>query len=153
MNRIAFAVTAVVLSALPAAAQNAAPDSEGGRYSFNRVEDSYLRLDQQTGQVSLCNRHSVGWACYPVPDERTALEEEITRLQKDNAALKKEMLARGIVLPGMKQSQVNPEAKSDPNLKMPSDAEIDRVMGVMEKMWRRLVEMVQRVQKELAPPI
>ena len=153
MNRIAFAVTAVVLSALPAAAQNAAPDSEGGRYFFNRVEDSYLRLDQQTGQVSLCNRRSVGWACYPVPDERTALEEEITRLQKDNAALKKEMLARGIVLPGMKQSQVNPEAKSDPNLKMPSDAEIDRVMGVMEKMWRRLVEMVQRVQKELAPPI
>ena len=57
------------------------------------------------------------------------------------------------MLPGMKQSQVNPEAKSDPNLKMPSDAEIDRVMGVMEKMWRRLVEMVQRVQKELAPPI
>ena len=36
---------------------------------------------------------------------------------------------------------------------MPSDAEIDRVMAVMEKMWRRLVEMVQRVQKELAPPI
>lgn len=153
MYRIAFAAAVLSLPTLPAAAQNAAPDSEGGRYTFNRVDDSYLRLDQQTGQVSLCNRHSVGWACYPLPDERAALEEEIARLQKDNAALKKEMLARGIALPGMKQPQPNPEAKSEPGVKIPSDAEIDRVMTVMEKMWRRLVEMVQRVQKELAPPI
>jgi type II secretory pathway component PulJ len=36
---------------------------------------------------------------------------------------------------------------------VPSDAELDRVMTVMEKMWRRLVEMVQRVQKELSSPI
>ncbi len=79
----------VALRILPAAAQNGAPDSEGGRYSFNRVDDGYLRLDQQTGQVSLCNRRSVGWACYPMPDERAALEEEIGRLQKDNAALEK----------------------------------------------------------------
>ena len=96
MYRIAFAASALVFSVLPAAAQNGAPDSEGGRYSFNRVDDGYLRLDQQTGQVSLCNRRSVGWACYPLPDERAALEEEIGRLQKDNAALKKEMLARGM---------------------------------------------------------
>lgn len=153
MHRIVFAA-ALLLSALPAAAQGEAPDTEGGRYSFNRVDDGYLRLDQRTGQVSLCNRRSIGWACYPVPDERTALEEEIARLQKDNAALKKEMLARGIAIPGMKQPQAKPEAKgAGPDLKVPSDAEIDRVMSVMEKMWRRLVEMVQRVQKELAPPI
>ena len=108
MYRIAFAAAVLSLPALPAAAQNGAPDSEGGRYTFNRVDDGYLRLDQQTGQVSLCNRRSVGWACYPVPDERAALEEEIARLQKDNAALKKEMLARGIALPGMKQPQAKP---------------------------------------------
>ncbi len=155
MHRIAFAA-ALTLLAFPAAAQEGSPDSEGGRYSLSRVEDGYLRLDQRTGQVSVCNRRSAGWACYPVPDERAALEEEITRLQKDNAALKKEMLARGIAIPGMKQPQANPEAKPDaksrPELKIPSDDEIDRVMGVMEKMWRRLVEMVQRVQKELVPP-
>jgi hypothetical protein len=153
MFRISIAAASLFLTALPAAAQSGAPDTEGGRYSFNRVDDGYLRLDQQTGQVSLCNRRSVGWACYPVPDERSALEEEIARLQKDNVAMKKEMLARGIVLPGMKQSQAQTEGKPDLGLKVPSDAELDRVMGAMEKMWRRLVEMVQRVQKELASPI
>jgi hypothetical protein len=153
MFRIALLASALVLLALPAAAQNGPPDSEGGRYSFNRVDDGYLRLDQQTGQVSLCTRRNVGWACYPVPDERNALEEEIARLQKDNAALKKEMLARGLALPGMKQSQAKPDANADSTVKVPSDAELDKAMAVMEKIWRRLVEMVQRVQKELAPPI
>lgn len=152
MFRIAFGFAlALMLSALPAAAQNGAPDSEGGRYSFTKVDDGYLRLDQQNGQVSLCTRRNVGWACHPVPDERAALEEEIARLQKDNGALKKEMLARGIALPGTKQSQIKPDA--DVTVKVPSDAELDKAMAVMERIWRRLVEMVQRVQKELAPPI
>ncbi len=145
------------LLALPAAAQNGMPDSEGGRYSFNRVDDGYLRLDQQTGQVSICTRRSVGWACYPVPDERSALEEEIGRLQKDNAAMKKELLARGILPPGMKPAQTKPESRPEPgtgpSAKLPSDAELDKAMAVMERLWRRLVEMVQRVQKELSPPI
>ena len=35
-----------------------------------------------------------GWHCQPVPDERSALEAEIARLQGDNAALKKELLSR-----------------------------------------------------------
>lgn len=153
-----FAALSALLASLPAAAQNGMPDSEGGRYTFSRADDGYLRLDQQTGQVSLCTRRSVGWACYPVPDERSALEEEIARLQKDNAAMKKELLARGIQLPGMKSSQAKPEAtkpapEAGPSVQGPSDAELDRAMAVMERLWRRLVEMVQRVQKELSPPI
>ena len=157
MFRVLFRITplasALLFLALPASAQNGPPDSEGGRYSFNRVDDGYLRLDQQTGQVSLCTRRSVGWACYPVPDERSALEEEIRRLQKDNAALKKEMLARGIALPGMKLPQAKPDAGADSTVKVPSDTDLDKAMATMERIWRRLVEMVQRVQKELAPPI
>ena len=100
---IAVAVLAS-LPTLPAAAQNAPPDSEDGRYTFNRAEEGYLRLDGRTGQVSLCTRRQVGWACQAVPDERTALEAEIARLQRDNAALKKELLARNLPLPGMVQA-------------------------------------------------
>ncbi len=44
---------ALLLIAVPltASAQTAAPDTENGRYSFSRVEDGHLRLDQRTGQV------------------------------------------------------------------------------------------------------
>lgn len=152
MPRLFAMPLALLLGAVPLAAlaQTGSPDTENGRYSFNRVEDGFLRLDQRTGQVSLCNRRSVGWSCHPVPDERTALEEEIARLQKDNAALKKEMLARGITPPGGSMAQA-PAPADKPDLKTPSEADLDRAMAVMERWWKRLVEMVQRWQRELTP--
>jgi hypothetical protein len=152
MPRLFAMPLALILTALPltASAQNATPDTENGRYSFNRVEDGFLRLDQRTGQVSICARRDLGWSCHPVPDERTALEEEIARLQRDNAALKKQMLARGITPPGGPGTQA-PSAPEKPALKVPSDAELDRAVAVMERLWKRLVEMVQRWQREMTP--
>ena len=122
------------------------PDNENGRYSFSSVPDGVLRLDTRTGQVSLCARQASGWTCNAVPDERQALESEIARLQRENGALKKDMLARGLPLPGGVAKAPSAEQQRELNLKvpLPSDAEIDRVMSAFEKMWRRLVDMVQK---------
>ena len=79
--------------------QNSPADTEAGRFSFHKVDEGFLRLDTRTGQVSLCNHKNLGWACETIPDERAALENEIARLQTGNAALKKDMLARGLSLP------------------------------------------------------
>ena len=86
-------------AATTAPAQTATPDSENGRYSFSQIGDELVRLDGRTGQVSTCGKRAAGWSCMAVPDERTALETEITRLQGESAALKKELLARGVPLP------------------------------------------------------
>lgn len=126
-----------------------APGAEDGRYMFNRVQDGFLRLDSRTGQVSLCARQSAGWTCRAAPDERAAFESEIARLQSDNGALKKELLARGLPLPNGMQAEPPAASKSDPDPKSRSDSEIDRVMTYMEKIWRRLVEMMQNLQRDL----
>lgn len=141
---------AVVLSfAVPSAgaAQTAMPDSEGGRYTFSRTADGTLRLDTRTGQVSTCSRGDAGWTCRTVPDERAALEGEIARLQGENATLKRELMARGLPVPGVPGT---PAPRSgEPDLKLPSDAEVDKVMSFLEKVWRRLIDMVQSVQKDM----
>jgi hypothetical protein len=140
-------ILAVALVALcPAARAQTAPDSENGRYSFSAVADGMLRLDTRTGAVSICARKETGWACNAVPDERQALENEIARLQGENGALKKDMLARGLPLPGGVAGVPSADRQRELNLKvpLPSDAEIDRVMSAFEKMWRRIQEMVQR---------
>jgi len=136
---IAFAAFA------PAAQAQPAPDSENGRYTFSAVPDGMLRLDTRTGAVSICARKDSAWACTLVPDERAALENEIARLQRENGALKKDMLGRGLPLPGGVASAPS-GSQRELNLKvpLPSDAEIDRVMSAFEKMWRRLVEMMQK---------
>jgi hypothetical protein len=106
-----------------------------------------LRLDTRTGQVSHCSRNDAGWACKVVPDERSALETEIARLQGESATLKKELLGRGLPLPSVPgASGAKP---GGPELKLPSDAEVDKVVAFLEKVWRRLVEMGRNVQKDV----
>jgi squalene cyclase len=87
--------------------------------------------------------------CQAVPDERTALETEIVRLQSDNAALKKELLAHALPLPEAIKPDLTPGRVEEPRLQLPSDAEFNQMMGFIEKVWRRLVEMVVSVQRDL----
>jgi hypothetical protein len=147
---MAFLVSIAVVLAVPAAyAQGAAQDNDDTRYTFNRADEGYLRLDGRTGQVSICARRPVGWACQIVPDERTALEGEVARLQNENVALKKELLARNLPLPGVVKPE-GPVARNDePVLQIPGDAEINKVVVFIEKVWKRLVEMVASLQKDV----
>lgn len=146
MTRSVIILAVVFVALSPAAQAQTTPDSENGRYSFSAVADGMLRLDTRTGAVSICARKETGWACNAVPDERQALENEIARLQGENGALKKDMLARGLPLPGGVASVPPAERQRELNLKvpLPSEAEIDRVMSAFEKMWRRIQEMVQK---------
>ena len=149
MRSIMIVLVSALALGSAANAQTSTPDTENGRYSFSAVPDGMLRLDTRTGAVSLCARQDAGWACNTVPDERTALENEIARLQRENGALKKDMLARNLPLPGgvsgaPQSAQRSQQRELELKVPLPSDAEIDRMMSVFEKMWRRLVDMMQK---------
>ena len=130
----AFALSAV------AQAQGAASETSDGRFTLHRADDGYLRLDGRSGQVSACIRGPEGWACRPVPDERSRFDAEIARLQSENVALKTELLARNTVPPARVES---------PSLHTPRATESSRVMTLVEKVWRQVVEMVADVQHSL----
>jgi hypothetical protein len=142
-------VTVAVLAGPAARAENA-PDNEDSRFTFHKVDDGYLRLDGHTGQVSICTRRPSGWQCQAVPDERTALEAEIARLQGDNANLKRELLAHNLPLPKGATVEPAPTRHGEPGLQLPSDAELDQMMTFMGKVWKRMVEMIVAAQKDMA---
>ena len=144
-----FALAGLVLAGLAAWAQSTVPGSDDSRYSFNRVDDGYLRLDGRTGQVSVCARRPAGWTCEAVPDERAALEAEIARLQGENTAVKKELLARNLPLPGTVKPEAPAAERDEPRLQLPDDADLNKVMNFIEKIWRRLVEMIATLQKDM----
>lgn len=129
--------------------QTTAPQSDDKRYTFNRVDEGYLRLDGRTGEVSICAQRSTGWACQAVPDERAALEAEIARLQAENAAVKKELIARNLPLPGTVKPDPRAANPDEPRLQLPNDADVDKVMNFVEKVWRRLLDMIATVHKDL----
>jgi hypothetical protein len=156
-------------TATPPATTQTAPGDDG-RYSFHRSGDGFIRLDSRTGEVAQCGWGSTGWACKLVPDERAALESEIGRLQRDNADLKKSLLSHNIELPnGMVAKAQTPTAAApvppadvpDPSAKVPpqvspqvspqgpTDAEIDRAFAFMKNVWRRLVDMMADLQRDI----
>jgi hypothetical protein len=170
---IAFVAAALTLCLSGAAtAEPSMPDTENGRYALSPVTDGVIRLDTRTGAVSTCSNTGTGWACYTVPDERAALDTEIGRLQADNdrlqadtEKLRAQLVAREPVVTG-KIDEPMPKAdslkKPEPKvadgerkieIPLPSDRDMDRVMSFLEQAWRRLVEMANRVQKDVGGKI
>ena len=146
--RIVSALTLAGALAVPLAHAQTS-ESEDSRYQFNRVEDGYLRLDLRTGQVSLCSRRPVGWACATIADDRAAFDGEIARLQGENAALKKDLMARNLPLPGTVKPEPPAAKPEEPRLDLPSDADLNKVMTFVEKVWRRLVDMIVTLQRDM----
>jgi len=166
------AAAIVVVAALSGGlvAAQSAPDGENGRYTMTPIPDGVLRLDTRTGIVSTCTKNGNGWACYAVPDERSALDAEIGRLQAEVEKLKGQLAAGPTVsgkideaLPksdSLKESdrlkKAEPKvAEGDRKLEipLPSDQDLDRVMSFLEKAWRRLIDMANRVQKDVSGKI
>jgi uncharacterized phage infection (PIP) family protein YhgE len=141
-----LALTALCLAGNAAFAAGPTPDNENGRYTFSPTADGLMRLDTKTGTVSNCNNSAAGWACYAVPDERKALDEEIGRLQAENAKLKAQVAAASSGKGDDKQAA---ESQRKIEIPLPSDQDMDRVMSFIQRAWKRLVEMANQVQKDV----
>jgi hypothetical protein len=176
MTRATVLTSAVVLMSLlagtPATLAQSMPDGEHGRYTLSPVADGVIRLDTRTGAVSTCNNGGAGWACHVVPDERAAYDQEIGRLQAENEKskteiekLKTELASRAPVAEGKteealpksdSQKKAEPKVAESPRkieIPLPSDRDMDRVMSFLEQAWRRLVEMANRMQKDVGGKI
>ncbi|WP_439372789.1 hypothetical protein [Bradyrhizobium sp. DASA03120] len=160
---LAASFAAVMVSGSLVAAQSA-PDGENGRYTMTPIPEGVLRLDTRTGTMSTCTRNGTGWACYAVPDERAAFDAEIGRLQAEVEKLKGQ-LAAGPTVSGKIEEPLpksDPLKKAEPKaaegerkieIPLPSDQDLDRVMSFLEKAWRRLIDMANRVQKDVSGKI
>jgi len=152
----------------PAQTQESLPPVSSSRYSFNRVDNGFLRLDNESGQVAYCNPLAVGWACQAVAIDHAVLETEIASLQKqvaslkkldaeivqlqdEVASLKKEItVLKGPPPPRPPADLAPPRDKGgDVTIKLPTDVEFARARDFIEKTWRHLREMIVTMQKDM----
>lgn len=137
----------------------ALPAEVPSRYSFQRVDGGFLRLDNESGQIAFCSPHTVGWACQAVPEDRAAFEREIARLQGEVSGLQEQVVSlrqeiaslREPPPPARPPADLTPHSDKDGGLKMPSDEEIARARVAVEHAWRRLVDMIVNFQKDMMP--
>jgi hypothetical protein len=146
---VVVALGALCLAGGPARAETA-PNSENGRYTFSPTSDGVMRLDTKTGAVSNCSNSPAGWACYAVPDERKALDEEIGRLQAENDRLKAQLASRDPAAAGKPAAPGTAENDRKIEIPLPSDQDMDRVMSFLQRAWKRLVDMANQMQKDVS---
>jgi hypothetical protein len=143
------AIAATLLLTATVSAEEPPPQSSDARYSFHKVADGYVRLDTQTGAVALCNRQPVGWACVTAPEDRVVLEHEIERLRAENAALKQALLAHGLPLPhGATAEQPAAGDDNTVTLRLPSNADVDRVIAFIGRVWHDFIEAIDNAQNQ-----
>ena len=161
-SSIVVATVFFCVGGLGAVTAQSMPDTENGRYALSPTGDGVLRLDTKTGTVSTCTNSGAGWACYAVPDERAAMDTEIGRLQAENEKLKAQLAERDGTVAGKSEDAMpksdslrKPEPKVAEGerkieIPLPSERDMDRMMSFLERAWRRLIEMANRIQKDAA---
>ena len=93
---IAGAIAAI---ALASATYAAAQDSAAGRYTMHKTDDGFVRLDTQTGAVSLCRKDGDSWSCRDISEATApaakenggATSNDVTQLREENRALREEL--------------------------------------------------------------
>jgi hypothetical protein len=121
-----LAIPAALLLSSPAGAA----ENDPSRFQLERYGDDFIRLDRQTGAMSLCAVQDGNLVCRMAADERAAYDTELDRLTARVTALEKTVAANG----------------NGPHI--PSDAEVDRTIGIMERMMRSFMGMVHEFQGE-----
>ncbi|WP_425340425.1 hypothetical protein [Ciceribacter sichuanensis] len=129
-------VSVMACSAIPTLAQ----DADANRFSLEKTDSGFIRLDRRNGALTLCQEKDGTLTCRMAADERAAYEEELDRLEKRVAALEK------------KQGEGQPLARSGENL--PSDEEVERSIGIMERFMRSFFGLVEefKQREENSPP-
>lgn len=129
MLRIAFACTA--LAATVAAVPSSAQDAE--RYQLERTQNGYVRLDTETGRMSLCEERSGRLVCRVAAEEREAHDRDLDALAARIEALEARIAAL--------------EAARQPSAGLPSEEEFEQTLGYMERFFRRFMGIVNDFER------
>lgn len=106
--------------------------AQESRYQLERTQDGYVRLDTQTGTMSLCREQGEQLICQMATEDREALEDRIDALADRIAAL---------------ESRSDVPSEGDRSA-LPSDEELERSMGIMETFMRRFFAIVEDLNRD-----
>ncbi|WFP62936.1 MULTISPECIES: hypothetical protein [unclassified Mesorhizobium] len=109
---------------------------ETDRYRLEKSANGYVRMDTQTGAMSICEERSGQLVCKMAADERAAFQEEIDRLQSSVKALDERVA----------KLENTPSARLESNL--PSEEDFNKTMSYMERFFRSFMDIVKDMDKE-----
>ena len=138
-NRYWIAALAGLIAVSPLVTH--ASGSGSGRYTMHKADDGFVRLDTQTGRVSLCQKDDGGWACKTMDDAVQPIEQELARLKAENEKLRAEV-KRLDEIAGLDGQ------RKDRQLRLPSEKEIDGALNYLDRMIRKFRERFKQFERQ-----
>lgn len=141
MRKLLMVTPIAVLVLLGGDTQRLSAEQRGGRFTMMQTDNGFVRLDTETGAVSTCTRKDGAFKCELTVDDRAKMQGELDRLQAENEELRQEVakLKAGPVAPGR------------PQLKLPSEQDIDRSFDYLERLWRKFNDRLKRLEEQKKP--
>lgn len=124
-----FLASVILASGTSAVMAQDVPKSD--RYQLEKLQNGFIRLDRQTGDVSYCRQEQTDIVCRMAADERKAFEEELDQLTRRVEALEKQGAPRATGLP--------------------SDEEVEKSLSIMERFFRRFMDIMGETRKDEGP--
>ncbi len=120
-------IPAALVSMVAASAQS----EETERYRLEKSATGYVRMDTQTGAMSLCEERSGQLVCKMAADERAAFQDEIDRLQTSVKALDDRVAKL--------ENSLSARVESS----LPSEEDFNRTLGYMERFLRSFMNIAK----------
>ncbi len=127
------AVTAVPLLAIAGSTGAFAEDTVS--YSLEKTETGYIRLNNKTGEMSICQEKSGQLVCKLATEERKAYEEDLADLKTRVAKLEEAVASIGKIPPVIRDA-------------LPSDEEFEKGLSYMEKFMRRFMGIAKEFEND-----
>jgi flagellar motility protein MotE (MotC chaperone) len=109
---------------------------EADRYRLEKSANGYVRMDTQTGAMSICEERSGQLVCKMAADERAAFQDEVDRLQTSLKALDERVAKLENSLSARLEST------------LPSEEDFNKTMSYMERFLRGFMGIVKDMDKD-----
>lgn len=152
MKSLAKTFALACLAALLAASTAMAQDTRPGRYTMHKTEDGFVRLDTETGAISMCRKSGSSWSCNDL-DERTDGPPNRSG-PSDLAAANRELKAEIKRLEELLELRGNNRQNSEPkkSFKLPTEREVDQALDYFERMLKKFQDRLKRLEQGTEKP-
>lgn len=116
----------MAMIAVPATAQT-------GRFMMEKTDEGYVRMDTETGDISVCTAAGGQIVCKTAADERAAFQAQLDELEARIAVLERRLGAGNL---------------PPPDTGLPSEEEFERGLNYMERFMRRFMGIAREFEGE-----
>ena len=132
MSRTPALLAVLAAAILSSSAINA---QETTNYSLEKTADGYVRMNNKTGEMSICHEKLGQLACKVAAEERTLYEDDIADLKARVAKLEDTVAGIGKLPPVVRDN-------------LPSEEDFEKGLSYMEKFMRRFMGLAKELDDE-----